>query len=280
MTLSIYDGLPEVKDLLNSANIVAKKSLGQNFLIDLEVTDRIVQSIPNIENKIIVEIGAGAGTLTRSLLKHNPQKVIAIEIDERAIAIQSQISNHYPDKLKIINKDALTFTYDDYMKITNSKDFYICANLPYNISIPLLINWLYQIFYYKKISGMTLMFQKEVANRITANITNKSDYGRISVLSNFICNTKQLFDVSKNCFYPSPKVLSTVVNFIPLTNFIYNEIDIKKLDFVVKTLFANRRKMIRGIVKDNKIFDELKIDATKRAEDLSILDFCKLSKFF
>ena len=280
MTISIYDGLPEVLDLLNSANIFAKKSLGQNFLIDFEITDRIAKSIPNIENKIIVEIGAGAGTLTRSLLKHNPKQVIAIEIDERAIVIQKQISNNYPAKLRIINKDALTFTNNDYMNLTNGEDFYICSNLPYNVSIPLLINWLYQIFYYKKISGMTLMFQKEVANRITANNVNKSDYGRISVLSNFICYTKQLFDISKRCFYPSPKVLSTVVNFIPVENFICDGVDLKKLDLVIKILFSNRRKMIRGIIKDRSIFNYLKIDETKRAEDLSMLDFWRLSQFF
>ncbi len=281
MTYITYDDLPDVKNLLISNGIIAKKSLGQNFLIDLSITDRIVKQIPNIQNKIVIEIGAGVGTLTRALLKNNAKKVIAIEIDQRTIAIQNQISKYYPNKLNIVNKDALTLDHHDYMQLTGEEDFYICANLPYNISVPLLISWLYQIYFHKKISGMMLMFQKEVANRITATQDkNKSDYGRLAVLSNVICQTKQIFDIPAVCFYPKPKILSSVVSFNPIYNLDCSYFDIKKLDYIVKLLFSNRRKMIRHFIKDKNIFMKCNIDETKRAEDLSIHEFIKLSKFF
>ncbi len=280
MEISIYDNLPTVKDFLTSYGLVAKKSLGQNFLTNLEITDKIAKTIPDISEKNVVEIGSGPGALTRAILKQNPKKVIAIELDDRAILIQQQIAQAYPDKLEIIKRDALTMTHDDYMRLTGGQDFYICANLPYNISVPLLIGWLHMINARKKISGMVLMFQKEVANRITATRENhKKDYGRIAVLSNLLCKTEQLFDLSPACFTPSPKITSTVVRLTPRETPLA-DCDINKLESVVKTLFGNRRKMIRGLIKNPEILRATGVEEIKRAEDLSILEFCKLSQFF
>lgn len=285
-----YDDLPSVKDYLIKYSLIAKKSFGQNFLTNLEITDRIAKSIPDISEKTIIEIGAGPGSLTRAILKNNPKKLIAIEIDETALQIQSEIKNKYKDKLEIINKDALNITLHDLKEFSKNTPIHICGNLPYNISVPLLINWLHIIYDTIKgdkssfINGMTLMFQKEVSTRILStseSAKNKKDYSRLSILSNWLCKTNKLFDLPPSCFTPAPKIVSTVIQFIPYDNIPFDEeynTDILKLEHLIKVLFSNRRKMIRGILS-NFDWAKVKISPTKRPEDLTIKELCELSTY-
>ena len=187
MEQNYYDNLPSISSFIEKYKLRALKSLGQNFILDLNLTDRIAKSIPNIKNSVIVEVGSGPAGLTRALLKNEAKKVIAIEFDTRAIGILNELKEVYKDRLEIIQSDALTV---DFKKLKEQYakgcDFRICSNLPYNISIPLTIKWIYDA---DIIDSMTLMYQLEVGERITANPRTK-DYGRISIISQLNYKTK------------------------------------------------------------------------------------------
>lgn len=277
-----YDDLPPVKSFIEKYDLSALKSLGQNFILDLNLTDRIAKSVPNIKNSVIVEVGSGPAGLTRALLKNEAKKVIAIELDKRAIGILKELQEIYGDRLHIIEADALTIDFKD-LKNTFAKDcdFRICANLPYNISIPLTIKWLYEV---KIIDSMTLMFQKEVGVRIVSNPRTK-DYGRISIISQLNYKTKILFDVSRTCFTPAPKVTSCIVQFSRLPVVI--DIDLlKRIEEIVKLAFSQRRKMLRSTLKTlfkddeemRKVLGGVGIKETSRAEELSPALYLELAK--
>ncbi|MBR1544412.1 MAG: 16S rRNA (adenine(1518)-N(6)/adenine(1519)-N(6))-dimethyltransferase RsmA [Alphaproteobacteria bacterium] len=282
MTENYYDGLPPISDFINRYELKALKSLGQNFILDLNLTDKIAKSVPNIQNSVVVEVGSGPAGLTRALLKNNAKKVIAIELDNRAIGILKELQQTYGDRLEIIESDALFVDFKMLKsKYASDCDFRICANLPYNVSIPLTAKWLFDA---DIINSMTLMFQLEVGERIVAKPKTK-DYGRISIVSQLTNDVRILFKVPRTCFTPAPKVTSCIVQFEAKDTQPSTEILLKLTD-VVKQAFSERRKMVRSTLKplfdDSekmlKVFDAVGILETARAEELSPETFLKLTE--
>ena len=262
--------LPPVSEMMRDCGLEPKKQFGQNFLFYLNLTGRIARSVPNIKNNVVVEIGPGPGGLTRALLLAGAARVIAIEKDKTTENILSQIVDAADGRLDLIYGDALKTKLSDL----NEKGYAICSNLPYNVGTELLINWLHDIVNGANVHSLTLMFQREVAQRIVAT-PNDSQYGRLSVLANLICDTKILFDVPNTAFVPRPKVQSAVVQLIPNKNKIKKIMDITKLEKLTARLFGQRRKMIRGIIKTD--WEKYGLSGTERAEDLSPETFLKIS---
>ena len=263
--------LPPVSEMMRDCGLEPKKQFGQNFLFDLNLTGRIARAVPDIENTVVVEVGPGPGGLTRALLLAGAKKVIAIEKDKTTQNILSQIVDASGGRLAVIYGDALKTSLSDLAP----DGFSICSNLPYNVGTELLINWLHDIVNGVKIKSLTLMFQREVAMRIVAE-SGDSQYGRLSVLANLICDTKILFDVPNTAFVPRPKVQSAVVQLIPNQDKIKKINDITKLEKLTARLFGQRRKMIRGIIKTD--WAQYGLDGTERAEDLSPEIFLKISR--
>lgn len=266
--------LPPLRDVIREHNLRAEKSLGQNFLLDQNITDKIVRLSGKFDDLTAIEIGPGPGGLTRSLLASSAAKVIAIEFDERAVAAITDLKSVYGDKLEIIHGDAMK---TDITSISNAPRA-IVANLPYNISVVLLVKWLELIRADRNVVNfMALMFQKEVADRILATEGSKT-YGRISVMAQWLCTTKKLFDLPPSAFTPPPKVKSTVVQFIPRVM----EADAPSFDVMEKILaaaFNQRRKMVRSSLSEfAAAMEAAGTDQTKRAEDLSVDDFVKIAK--
>ncbi len=269
------DGLPPLRDVIARYDLGAKKSLGQNFLFDLNLTRRIARSAEPLEGFTIVEIGPGPGGLTRALLMEGASHVIAIERDERTLPALAEISVAYPDKLSVIAEDALAVNW----AATVSGPAKIIANLPYNVATVLLTGWLTQGVWPPWFSSLTLMFQKEVAERIVAKPGGK-DYGRLSVLCQYRCDVKKLFDVNRSAFTPAPKVTSSIVQLIPRPAI---DCDIKMLEKVTASAFGQRRKMLRSSLKTafgnpDAVLGELGINPELRAEQLAVSDFVRLAK--
>jgi len=265
------DFLPPVAEMMRESGLEPKKQYGQNFLFDLNLTGRIARSVPDIKNTVVVEVGPGPGGLTRALLLAGAKQVVAIEKDKTTEPILSKIMEASNGKLNVIFDDALKTDLSNL----NKAGYAICSNLPYNVGTELLINWLHDIAVGKNIKSLTLMFQKEVAQRIIATSGNKQ-YGRLSVLANLIGNTKILFDVPNTAFVPRPKVQSAVVQIIPNKNKIKAISNIFKLERLTAKLFGQRRKMIRGIIKID--WTEFGLSGTERAEELSPELFLKISR--
>ena len=262
--------LPPVSEMMRASGLEPKKQFGQNFLFDLNLTGRIARSVPNIEKTTVIEVGPGPGGLTRALLLAGAKKVVAIEKDKTTTAILSQIVEAADGKLEVIFDDALKVNLENVEK----SGYAICSNLPYNVGTELLIQWLHKIANGEKIKSLTLMFQREVAERIVASIGNKQ-YGRLSVLANLIADTKILFDVPNTAFVPRPKVQSAVVQIIPNPKKIKAIKDIKKLEKLTAKLFGQRRKMIRGIIKTD--WEKYGLTGTERAEEISPSIFVKIA---
>ena len=260
--------LPPVSTMMRESGLEPKKQFGQNFLFDLNLTSRIARSVPDIEKTTVVEIGPGPGGLTRALLMADAKKVIAIEKDKTTEPILSQIVDASNGKLEIIFGDALR------VKLDGVKEYAICSNLPYNVGTELLINWLHKIADGEKIKSLTLMFQREVAQRIVAKVGDEQ-YGRLGVLANLIADVKILFDVPNTAFVPRPKVQSAVVQIIPNKNKIKAIKDIKNLEKLTAKLFGQRRKMIRGIIKTD--WEKYGLSGTERAEEISPEIFLKIA---
>jgi 16S rRNA (adenine1518-N6/adenine1519-N6)-dimethyltransferase len=266
--------LPPLRDVIREHNLRAEKSLGQNFLLDQNITDKIVRLSGNFENLTAIEIGPGPGGLTRSLLASPASKVIAIEFDERAVNAITDLKAVYGDKLNIIHGDAMKTEITAISTAPRA----IVANLPYNISVVLLVKWLELIRADRNVVNfMALMFQKEVADRILASEGSKT-FGRISVMAQWLCTTKRLFDLPPSAFTPPPKVKSTVVQFIPRVM----DADAPSFDIMEKILaaaFNQRRKMVRSSLSEYAAaMERAGTDQTKRAEDLSVEDFVKIAK--
>jgi 16S rRNA (adenine1518-N6/adenine1519-N6)-dimethyltransferase len=260
--------------VIREHNLRAEKSLGQNFLLDQNITDKIVRLSGKFDDLTAIEIGPGPGGLTRSLLASSASKVIAIEFDERAVAAITDLKSVYGDKLEIIHGDAMK---TDITTISGAPRA-IVANLPYNISVVLLVKWLELIRADRNVVNfMALMFQKEVADRILASEGSKT-YGRISVMAQWLCTTKKLFDLPPSAFTPPPKVKSTVVQFIPRVM----DADAPPFSVMEKILaaaFNQRRKMVRSSLSEfAAAMEAAGTDQTKRAEDLSVDDFVKIAK--
>ena len=272
------DKLPPLRDVIIKYNLDAKKSLGQNFLHDLNLTSKIALLSGTLENSTILEIGAGPGALTRGLLASGAKKVIALERDKRCMPALMDIANYYDGKLEVLERDALNFDLNEIKDLGSLK---IISNLPYNIGTELLVKWLTPIIWPPKWEDMTLMFQKEVAERIVAIPSTKA-YGRLSVLAQWRCNTDIRMTVSPEAFKPKPKVQSAVVSIKALNapKYYANQIILEKL---VKTGFGQRRKMIRSSLKSfnvniNSHLEDVDLKPTLRAENLTVSDWCRLAE--
>jgi len=266
------DNLPPLRDVIAKYDLAAKKSLGQHFLLDLNLTGRVARAAGDLSHCTVIEIGPGPGGLTRALLAEGAKKVIAIERDERPIAALKEIAAAYPGRLEIIEGDALQINPADLCDGPRK----IVANLPYNISTQLVLNWLENITDYE---CLTLMFQKEVADRLAASPRTK-DYGRLSVLTQWLCEVRSNFNIKPTAFTPPPKVMSTVATLVPRGKPLV-DVPQDKLEKVTQAAFGQRRKMLRASLKalgvnGEELATKAGIEPTKRAEELSVEDFCAL----
>lgn len=271
------DGLPPLREVIARHDLAAKKALGQNFLFDLNLTRRIARAAGPFEACTVIEIGPGPGGLTRALLMEGAPDVVVIERDDRAIAALEEISAAYPGRLTIIAGDALQV---DYAALAKGRAAKIVANLPYNIATPLLIGWIGGETWPPLFQSLTLMFQKEVAERIVASPGGK-DYGRLSVLSQHRCVAKKLFDVNRSAFTPPPKVTSSIVQLIPREKPL-PECRIATLERVTASAFGQRRKMLRQSLKSlgvdaSALLAQAGIEETKRAEEIEVTGFVALA---
>lgn len=264
--------LPPVSQMMRDAGLEPKKQFGQNFLFDLNLTGRIARGVPDIEHTTIIEIGPGPAGLTRALLLAGAQHVIAIEKDKTTEPILSQIESVADGRLEIIYDDALRV---DMKKIAGGA-FSVCANLPYNVGTELLVNWLHDVANGAPIKSLTLMFQREVAERIVAK-TGDKEYGRLAVLTSLVSDAKILFNVPSTAFIPRPKVESAVVQIVPNAAKIKKIKNISTLENITAKLFGMRRKMIRGIMRDVD-WQSFNLSGTERAEDLTPEKFLEISK--
>jgi 16S rRNA (adenine1518-N6/adenine1519-N6)-dimethyltransferase len=266
--------LPPLRDIIRDHDLRAEKKLGQNFLLDLNLTDKIARAAGNLSGTTVFEIGPGPGGLTRSLVQSDAHHVIAIEYDPRAIKALEGLNIAARERLDIRHGDALDV---DLCTLSQSPRA-IVANLPYNIATPLLINWLRQIHSdINAYRSMTLMFQKEVAQRIAAQVGDKA-YGRLAVLSQWLCDAHLVFDVPASAFTPPPKVTSSIIYLQPKKREDTSP-SFKAIEKLTAEAFGQRRKMIRSSLKNYKqYFEELGLDETLRAENLSVEQFIALAK--
>ena len=269
------DGLPPLRDIIERHGLQAKKSLGQNFLFDLNLTGKVARTAGDLSQTTVIEIGPGPGGLTRALLMHGASRVIAIERDERCLAALAEISDHYPGRLEVISGDALK---TDFAALAaGGGEVKIVANLPYNIGTELLVRWLTTVGWPPFWSSLTLMFQREVAQRIVAEPASEA-YGRLGVLAGWRTQARIAFDVPPQAFTPPPKVTSSVVHLTPRQTPI--PADVKKLGRVTEAAFGQRRKMLRQSLKGiggERLLEAAGIDGTRRAETLSVEEFVTLA---
>jgi 16S rRNA (adenine1518-N6/adenine1519-N6)-dimethyltransferase len=273
------DDLPPLRDVIRRHGLSAKKSLGQNFLLDLNLTARIARAAGPLDGVTVVEVGPGPGGLTRALLALGAQRVIAIERDDRALAALAEIAARYPGRLEIVSGDALEFDARAYLGHERAR---VVANLPYNIATALLVAWLTAEPWPPWYDALVLMFQREVAMRIVAEPGSKT-YGRLSVLANWRCESKILFDVAPSAFVPPPKVTSSVVRLIPRAKPL--ACDAGALQKVTAAAFGQRRKMLRQSLKAlgvdaGALLAAAGIEPTARAEEISVEGFVKLARAF
>ena len=271
------DRLPPLRDVIRTAGLTAKKSLGQNFLLDLNLTRRIARAAGPLEGIAVVEVGPGPGGLTRALLMEGARTVIAIERDDRCLAALDQIAVAYPGRLDVIAADALDV---DYGALQIQQPARIVANLPYSVGTPLLVGWLKTAPWPPWFDRLVLMFQREVAERIVATPRTKA-YGRLSVLSQWRMHTRILFQVPPDAFTPKPKVSSAVVELIP-KRVPEPPCDVALLEKITAAAFGQRRKMLRAslrqIVRDPEaLLGGLSLDPKARAEELDVADFCRIA---
>ncbi len=252
--------------------IIAKKSLGQNFLIDQEILE-LITNLTSIEGKSVLEIGPGTGNLTSLILKKKPKEFYVIEKDNK---LAERLAVNYKNKIKVINEDVLKIEEN----LLFSEKIIVFGNLPYNISTEILSKWIMSIKNDFWFDCLILMFQKEVADRIIAK-SNSSDYGRLSILSNWKLNIKKICDISPKSFYPRPKIDSSLLLFTPKDNF-YPIKNAKNLEKVTRIFFKYRRKMLKKPFNqlfdgDQKILNKLKIDLNLRPQNLDFETYYKLT---
>jgi 16S rRNA (adenine1518-N6/adenine1519-N6)-dimethyltransferase len=275
--MSAIDDLPPLREVIREHALSARKSLGQNFLLDLNLTARIARAAGPLEEATIVEIGPGPGGLTRALLALGARRVIAVERDERALAALETISRRYPGRLEIVCADALDFDPRPLLGGTPAK---IVANLPYNIATKLLIDWLSIEPWPPWYDMMVLMFQREVAERIVAH-ENDEAYGRLAVLANWRAETRILFDISPAAFVPQPKVTSSLVRLV--LRRAPEPCDRKALEMVAAAAFGQRRKMLRQSLKSlpadpARLAAAANVDLTRRAETVAVSSFVAMAR--
>lgn len=268
------DELPPLREVVERHDLMAKKALGQNFLFDLNLTSRIARQAGELNGYDVIEIGPGPGGLTRAILANGASRVIAVERDPRCLPVLAEIADHYPDKLLVIEGDALKEDYTKHLE----RPAKIIANLPYNVATPLLIGWILNDKWPPYFESLTLMFQKEVAERICAKPRSKA-YGRLSILCQWRCETNIAFEVGPQAFYPPPKVTSAIATFVPRQNPL--ECDVAKLERITQAAFGQRRKMLRSSLKalgGADLLEKSCIEETKRAEELTVEEFVTLAR--
>ena len=273
------DDLPPLREVIRRHGLTPKKSLGQNFLFDLNLTARIARAAEPLENITVVEIGPGPGGLTRALLALGARRVVAIERDGRAIAALEEIATRYPGRLEIVSGDALSIDPREQLGPERAR---VVANLPYNIATALLVGWLTVEPWPPWYDSLLLMFQREVAERIVALPGSKS-YGRLSVLAGWRTDAKILFDVAPSAFVPPPKVTSSVIRLTPRQ--VPLACDATALQRVTEAAFGQRRKMLRQSLKTlgvdaAALLTQAGIEPTARAEEIPVDGFVTLANIF
>ena len=266
-----FKNLPTIQEILKKNNVKINRGLGQNFIFDLNLTDKIVKQSKPIASTVI-EIGSGPGALTRSILKNKSAIVYAIDKDIQSKNMLSELKTMYQDRLEIITDDALNYPI---WKLGESPR-QVIANLPYNVGTKMLITWLK---YIQNFDLLTLMFQKEVAERIIA-VPGSRNYGRLSILTNWLTQSSKLFDIPSDAFVPKPKVTSTVIQLKPLSKPLYN-VSFESLEKITQLAFSQKRKMLKSSLKEingEKILKELNISPNLRPEKLSVIEFCKIAE--
>jgi 16S rRNA (adenine1518-N6/adenine1519-N6)-dimethyltransferase len=275
--VSTPDGLPPLREVIRALGLTAKKSLGQNFLLDFNLTRRIARAAGPLEGVTVVEIGPGPGGLTRALLLEGASRIVAIEKDRRCLPALEDIAALYPGRLDVVAADAKNF---DYAALALSSPARIVANLPYSVATPLLISWLKSAPWPPWFDRMVLMFQREFAERIVAPPGGK-DYGRLSVLAQWRTEPRILFTLPAAAFTPRPKVDSALVELVPREE-PQPSCDVERLERVTAAAFGQRRKMLRAalrqLVPDSEtVLESLGIDPKARAEELPVEAFCRLA---
>ena len=270
------DTLPPLREVIAAHGLAAKKQLGQNFLLDLNLTARIARTAGPLGDVTVIEVGPGPGGLTRALLAEGAKRVIAIERDERALPALAEIAAAYPGRLEVISGDALA---TDYAGLAQGRTR-IVANLPYNIATPLLIGWLTVDVWPPWYESLTLMFQREVAERIVARPGDKA-YGRLGVLCGWRTEARIAFNVDRNAFVPPPKVTSSVVHLVPKA--VAGDVEPRELELVTRAAFGQRRKMIRQSLKATgvpveRLLAAAELRGDERAEELPVEAFLKMAK--
>jgi 16S rRNA (adenine1518-N6/adenine1519-N6)-dimethyltransferase len=279
-----HDSLPPLRDVARKYGLLAKKSLGQNFLFDLNLTGRIARAAGQLDDATVIEVGPGPGGLTRALLAEGAHKVIAIERDERCLAALGEIATAYRGRLSIIAGDALKIDFAAMLRENGRGPTRICANLPYNIGTALLVRWIETEPWPPWFDRMTLMFQREVAERIVATPADRANYGRLAVLCNWRTETRILFDVPARAFTPPPKVNSSVVEFVPRRDPL--PCDARALAAVTQAAFGQRRKMLRQSLRSLPhanaldLLQQTGLEPTHRAEEIDLHGFVALARAY
>ena len=268
------DGLPPLREVIAKYDLAARRALGQNFLLDLNLTAKIARAAGDLTAGTTIEIGPGPGGLTRALLSHGVRALIAIERDARCLGALAEIAAAYPGRLTVIEGDALAV---DCAKL-GATPRRIVANLPYNIATPLIIKWMQQGAAF---ASLTVMVQKEVADRLIAKPRTK-DYGRLSVLAQFLAKPRRLFDLPPRAFVPAPKVTSTVIELLPLPEPAFPA-RLADLERVTQAAFGQRRKMLRQSLRSlgsdtEALMTAAEITPTARAEELTVAQFAALAR--
>ena len=268
--------LPPLREVIRAHGLVARKGLGQNFLLDLNLTDRIARAAGDLEGARVLEIGPGPGGLTRALLAAGAREVVAIERDPRCLAALAGLAEAYPGRLRLVEGDARRVDVAELVP----PGTIVVANLPYNIATPLLLKWLKHVDHF---ASFTLMFQKEVAERLAAAPGGKA-YGRLSVMCQWLCEVRLRFEVPPRAFVPPPKVTSAIVGLkprpAPLAPATWTA-----LETVVAAAFGQRRKMLRSSLKvlgadTEALLAEAGMDGRERAEEIDVARFCALARVY
>jgi 16S rRNA (adenine1518-N6/adenine1519-N6)-dimethyltransferase len=271
--MAALDGLPPLRDVIQRHGLDAKKALGQNFLLDLNLTQKIARTAGPLDDVTVIEVGPGPGGLTRAILALGAKRVVAIERDARCLPALTEISAHYPGRLDVVEGDALKVDFETLA----DGPVRIIANLPYNVGTQLLVNWLLPGRWPPFWQSMTLMFQREVGLRIVAD-ADDDHYGRLGVLCGWRTKARLAFDVPPQAFTPPPKVTSTVVHLEPIDQPI--PCPVPALEKVTQAAFGQRRKMLRQSLKPvggEVLLAKAGIDPQRRAETLTVEEFCRLA---
>jgi len=277
--MSFIDALPPLREVITTHDLVAKKSMGQNFLLDLNLTAKIARQAGDLTGCDVLEVGPGPGGLTRGLLAEGARRVLAVEKDARCLPALAQIAAAYPGRLEVVNADALEINPLDHL----TPPIRVVANLPYNVGTELLVRWLTPAAWPPVWDSLTLMFQREVAQRIVAKPGSKA-YGRLALLAQWRCDARIVMELPPEAFSPPPKVHSAVVHLtaLPVPRF---EADAATLSRIVAMAFNQRRKMLRSALKGlapeiDALLESAGIKPTARAEEIGLEGFCALARAF